>query len=211
MASKSNAKIEKLKKIEKILIDISIKIAKQGKGCLFVIKQGPLSYGLLMEKDIKSFDIFKNERRLELLAVMDGACVIDIRGKLLAYGAQIKNVKTLRGFGTRHSAAYTASQNNIAILSSEEDRKVKIFKKGKLIMQLDPYEKNIEYKTKDAVNILESIGAGAITTIGATVLAPTLGIALLPGIIIFGVPYYLIKRYGTSLKDYLVRVHTKKK
>jgi hypothetical protein len=209
MATKSNTKIEKLKKIEKLLIDISIKIAKQGKGCLFVIKQGPLKYGLLMEKDIKAFDIFKNERRLELLAIMDGACIIDLKGNLIAYGAQIKNVKTLRGFGTRHSAAYTASHDNIAILASEEDRKVKIFKKGKLIMQLDSYEKNIEYKTKDAVNIMESIGAGTITTIGATVLAPTLGISLLPGIIIFGVPYFLIKKYGASLKDYLVRVHKK--
>lgn len=205
--AKSNAKTEKLKKIEKFLIDISIKIAKQGKGCLFVIKQGRLNYGLLMEKDIKSFDIFKNERRLELLAIMDGACIIDLRGNLLAYGAQIKNVKSFKGYGTRHSAAYTASHNNIAILASEEDRKVKIFKKGKLIMQLDPYEKNIEYKTKDAVNIMESIGAGTITTLGATVLAPTLGISLLPGIIIFGVPYYLIRKYGSHLKDYLIRVH----
>ena len=197
---------KKKKEIQKLLIDIAVKIAKQGKGCLFVIKENGVKYDLLFEKDIKGFDIFKNERRLEVLALIDCACIIDKKGNLIAYGANIKNVKSFKGFGTRHSAAYTASEGNTAILASEEDRKVKIFQKGKLIMQLDPYEKNIEYKTGEAVNILESIGAGTITTIGATVLAPALGISLLPGIIIFGIPYYLMKRYGSDLKG-LLKIH----
>ena len=60
-------------------------------------------------------------------------------------------------------------------------------------MQIDPFEKNIEYRTKEAVNILESIGAGSIATIGTSVIAPALGITLIPGIVIFGSTYYLIK------------------
>ena len=60
-------------------------------------------------------------------------------------------------------------------------------------MQIDPMEKNIESKTKEAVNVLESIGAGSIATIGASVLAPTLGITLIPEIVIFGSTYYLVK------------------
>ena len=60
-------------------------------------------------------------------------------------------------------------------------------------MQLDPFEKNIMSHTKEAVNVLESIGAGSIATIGTSILAPTLGIMLVPGIIVFGSTYYLVK------------------
>jgi len=108
---------KKKKEIQKLLIDIAVKIAKQGKGCLFVIKENGVKYDLLFEKDIKGFDIFKNERRLEVLALIDGACIIDKKGNLIAYGANIKNVKSFKGFGTRHSAAYTASEGNTAILA----------------------------------------------------------------------------------------------
>ncbi len=181
-------------KVEQVLLEISIKIAKQEKGCLFVIKQNGLEYETLIAQDIKPFNIIDNQRRLEALALLDGACVIDKKGYLIAYSAQISNTKTFKGFGTRHSAAFTASLNkNIAILASEEDKKIRIFKNGKLLMQIDPMEKNIEQRTKEAVNVLESIGVGSIATIGASVIAPTLGITLIPGIVIFGSTYYLIK------------------
>ena len=187
-------KIIKIKNIEKTLIDIAIKIAKQEKGCLFVIKINGLNFDTLLPQDVKPFDILENQRRLEALALLDGACIVDKNGSLIAYSAKIINTKVFKGFGTRHSAAYTASLNkNVAILASEEDRKIRIFKNGKLIMQIDPMEKNIESKTKEAVNVLESIGAGSIATIGASVLAPTLGITLIPEIVIFGSTYYLVK------------------
>ena len=187
-------KITKIKNIEKTLIDIAIKIAKQEKGCLFVIKINGLNFDTLLPQDVKPFYILENQRRLEALALLDGACIVDKNGSLIAYSAKIINTKVFKGFGTRHSAAYTASLNkNVAILASEEDRKIRIFKNGKLIMQIDPMEKNIESKTKEAVNVLESIGAGSIATIGASVLAPTLGITLIPGIVIFGSTYYLVK------------------
>src|SRR3989338_5313490 len=181
-------------KVEQVLLEISIKIAKQEKGCLFVIKQNGLEYETLIAQDIKPFNIIDNQRRLEALALLDGTCIIDKKGYLIAYAAQISNTKSFKGFGTRHSAAFTASLNkNIAILASEEDKKIRVFKNGKLLMQIDPMEKNIEHRTKEAVNVLESIGAGSIVTLGASVLAPTLGITLIPGIVIFGSTYYLIK------------------
>ena len=188
------SKNTKMQKIEQVLIDIALKIAKQEKGCLFVIKQNGLEYDTLIPQDVKPFDIIDNQRRLEALALVDGACIIDKNGRLIAYSAKIKNTKTFKGFGTRHSAGYTSSLNrNVSILASEEDKKIRIFKNGSLIMQIDPLEKNIEYRTKEVVNVLESIGAGSIATIGASVIAPTLGITLLPGIIIFGSTYYLVK------------------
>jgi len=39
--------------------------------------------------------------------------------------------------------------------------------------------------------MLETIGAGTIGAIGTSLLVPSLGITLLPGIIIFGSAYYL--------------------
>jgi len=180
--------------VEKLLLDIAIKIAKQGKGCLLVIKKDGVVYEPLLPQDVKPFTIQENQRRFETLALLDGACIIDVKGKLVAYAAHIKNTKTFKGYGTRHSAAYTASlHNNTAILASEEDKKIRVFKNGKLVMQLDPFAKDIEKHTKQAVNVLESVGAGSIATIGTSILAPTLGITLLPGIVIFGSTYFLIK------------------
>ena len=60
-------------------------------------------------------------------------------------------------------------------------------------MQIDALQKNVEKSVSGAVNIIESIGAGTIGTIGTGILAPTLGITLLPGIIVFGSAYYLGK------------------
>ena len=59
----------------------------------------------------------------------------------------------------------------------------------------DPNKKILADLSKivNAVNVLESVGAGSIATIGTSILAPTLGITLLPGIVIFGSTYFLIK------------------
>lgn len=181
-------------KIEKFLIDVAIKITREGKGCLFVIEEKKVDYDLLIEQDIKSFNILDNPRRLEALAILDGACIIDLKGNLIAYGVNITNIKSFKGFGTRHSAGYTASLlGNTSIVGSEEDKKVRIFREGKLVMEIDSLTRNIEHRTNEAVNIMESIGFGTLGTIGATALAPHLGITLIPGIIIFGSAHYLIK------------------
>jgi len=181
------------KKVEKALIDTALKIAKQGKGCLLVEQEGKLDYDLLFEQDIKPFKVLQNLRRLEIVALVDGAVIVDQKGNLVAYAAKIKSNKTFKGFGTRHSAAFSASVNNTVIMASEEDHKVKVFKKGKMLMQIDPFQKDIQYRTNDVITILESVGAGSLATIGASVLVPTLGIALIPGIVVFGSAHYLMK------------------
>lgn len=103
-------------------------------------------------------------------------------------------------FITGNSAAYTASQNgNTVILASEEDSKVRIFKDGKLLMELDPFAKNIEKNTKEAISILESVGVGALSAVGVAILAPAIGISLIPGILIFGSSHYAFKLVGSLL------------
>ncbi|MEK6912949.1 MAG: diadenylate cyclase [Nanoarchaeota archaeon] len=186
-----------LKQIEEKILKISIEIAREGNGALFVIGN-KVKYERLMEQKFGNLNIFETgaEKILKGLAVIDGAVIINTEGNLIDYGALIKNTKPLIGFGTRHAAAITASkEGNIVILVSEEEKKVKVFRDGKYLMQIDSLEKNVETEIPLMSKILESTGAGVIGTIGTVALAPTLGVALIPGIILFGGSYFAIKSF----------------
>lgn len=194
----------KLKEIEEKILKISIEISREGKGALFVIGKD-VKYEKLIKQKFGKLNIFDKgaEKVLKGLAVIDGAVLIDFNGKMIDYGILIKNTRPFVGFGTRHAAAMTASKKgNIAILASEEERKVKVFRDGKYLMQVDPLQKNVEKNIPFMSKVLESTGAGLIGTIGTAVLAPTLGIALFPGIILFGGSYFAIKSFFKSYKKW---------
>ena len=185
-------KPEERKELEETILQVGLKIAKREEGALFVI--GDIDYKLLVDQSLPAFKAVDNPKLLESLALMDGAVIIDEEGYVKAYGVMIKSRKTLKNFGTRHSAALTASKgDNTVFLVSEEDRKIRVLKKGKMIMQIDALQKNVEKSVGGAINLLESIGAGTIGAIGTGLLVPALGVALLPGIIVFGSAYYLGK------------------
>ena len=185
---------DKLKEIEKVLIQICLKIAREKKGCIFVIKLKDLQYTLLMPQDLPNFNILEenNHRRLEILALQDGACIISPEGNLIAYSAKISNTKPFTGFGTKHSAGYSASlKGNISILASEEDGKVRMFENGKM-MQLDPLERGIDKNVNKAFDIFKSIGVGTagVAAMGAVStlvpsMAPYVLILAIPGLLIF--------------------------
>jgi hypothetical protein len=187
-----------IKRIEDFLIEIALKIAREKKGCLFIIKGGELNYELQMENDFKSFNVLENGRRLELFAVHSGACIIDLDGNLINYSAKILNTKVYPNFGTRHGAAYTASLNgNIAILSSDDDLKVRVFRNGEMI-QLDPFQKGIEKSIPRVTEMIsdeffKSMGIGTLGSLGITALIPTMGITFITGVILFGSPYFITK------------------
>ncbi len=190
---------KELKALKKVLIQVGLRIAKRGEGALFVI--GNTEYSTLVEQSVPPFNVTENPKLLESLALMDGAVIIDNNGIMRAYGAMIKTTKTYKNFGTRHSAGLTAaSGDNLVVIISEEDKKIRILSKGKMIMQIDALQKNVESEVPKAVDLLESIGAGAIGTIGTSLLIPALGITLLPGIIVFGSAYYLGKMLTKRLR-----------
>ena len=181
------------KKIENLILETCIKIARRGEGSLIVLGGKP-KYQLLVKQDFKYFNIKDNLKLFESLALVDGSVIIDERGIVKCFGAMIETKKVYNNFGTRHSAGFSASlRGSTVFLVSEEDRKVRIFKRGKMIMQLDPLEKNIEKNVSEAVVFLEATGMGALGTIGTAVLFPTVGITLIPGIILFGGFYYIVK------------------
>jgi len=185
------------RRIEEKLIHIAIKLARRGEGGLFVIVFGKKpEFKTLVEQNIKPFNVtrMKNEKLVESLAMIDGAVIINTEGELIAYGAMIRNSVPFKGFGTRHAAALAASKNgNTSILSSEEERKVKIFKNGRYIMQLDALEKGIEKEVPAISRFFESVGAGFLGTLGVATLLPGLGVTIIPGVIIFGGSYYALK------------------
>ena len=185
-----------LKKIEELLIEIALRNAQNGKGSLFVLMKNKIDYSPLLGSDIKPFDIFKEQRRLELLSTVDCSTIIDTNGMCIAYSAQILNVKPFSNYGSRHCAAFTASQNdNIVVMSSEQDKKCRVFHNGKLILELDPFSKStIKEKTDYSTKILEMAGAGILGTMGTTILMPSLGLSLIPGLIVWGVSYAILKK-----------------
>lgn len=193
--TEKNKKGEKTKgqKLEETLIQVGLRIAKRGEGALFVV--GDVEYKPLVEQKVPPFNVVENPKLLESLALMDGAVIIDKNGMMKAYGVMIKAKKTFKNFGTRHSAGLSASlvKGNTVFVVSEEDRKIRILREGKMIMQIDALQKNVEKSVSNAATVLESIGVGTIGTIGTGLLAPSLGIALLPGVILFGSAYYLLK------------------
>ncbi|MEM4330465.1 MAG: DNA integrity scanning protein DisA nucleotide-binding domain protein [Candidatus Pacearchaeota archaeon] len=186
------------RKIEETLISVGIEIARKGEGALFIVSEN-CKYKRLLKQKIEKFSIFDvgAKKLLVSIATIDGAVIINKQGIVLDYGAKIDSKKVFKGYGTRHAAAYSASLNKdtIAILVSQEEKKVKIFKKGKIIVQIDALQKDVEKQISKVNDILESIGVGTLSTISVAVLAPTLGISLVPGIVFFGIPYYLFKKY----------------
>lgn len=183
---------KEIKEIQEVLLKVGLKIAKRGEGALFVV--GDASYKPLVDQVVPPFKISSNPKLLESLALMDGAVIIDKKGVMRAYGVMIKSTRALKNFGTRHSAGVSASKKgNLVVIVSEEDKKVRILQEGKMIMQLDSLQKNVEKSIPKAVRFLESIGAGTIGTIGTSILAPTMGLAFFPGVIVFGSAYYIGK------------------
>ncbi|MGK0208892.1 MAG: DNA integrity scanning protein DisA with diadenylate cyclase activity [Patescibacteria group bacterium] len=182
----------KYKKLEETLIQTGLRVAKRGEGALFVV--GKVEYKPLVSQDVPTFEVVKNPKLLESLALMDGAIVIDEFGFLTAYGVRVKSTKVFKNYGTRHSAAISAAiGNNHVVLVSEEDKKIRILRKGKMVLQIDALQKNVEKSVPRVVGLMESIGVGTVGTIGTSLLVPGLGLALLPGILVFGSSYYLGK------------------
>lgn len=209
-----------MKKIEKAIIEVAIDVAKLGEGALFVIGcdvKYDLLFPDLMSK--KKMSIFQKDfkRALIKIATLDGAVIIDEKGYVQAYGAHIKNSLPFPGYGTRHAAARGASKKDaIAVLVSEEEKIIRIFRKGNLYLEINPFAKNIEKNVPNIVNALDQkvidkistmAGAGAgLASAGTAAALGGLGIVVLPGVFIFmsvagtaAGSYFLIRRILKSV------------
>jgi hypothetical protein len=60
--------------------------------------------------------------------------------------------------------------------------------------------KNIEKKIPEINSLLEDIGLGTLLSVGASIALPALGLAIIPGIIVFGSASWLMKKIKDEIK-----------
>jgi DNA integrity scanning protein DisA with diadenylate cyclase activity len=159
------------KQIEETILETCIKIGKRGEGAIILV--GDAKCSPLVNQSVTPFKITNNPKLLESLALMDGAVIVSEDGMLKSYGVKLETGNVImRNFGTRHSAALSASmiKGNTVFVVSEEDRKVRILKEGKIILEIDSLTKNVEQKIPEISKIMESVGYGTLGVLGMSVL-----------------------------------------
>ncbi len=177
-----------------ILLEIGKRIAKQRKGALFVVTSRNKFKGVYEQLFPQVHIPYSIDKKgigaiIEKLATLDGATLVSSDGKVVAYGVRLKFSKAVKGFGTRHAAASgitNAIKNSTAILVSEEVNWIKVFKNGRLILEMDPAaETSIRVKHKITRFITDNdtallaaagasaalLGAGPVLVVGGTYLA----------------------------------------
>ena len=182
------------KKVHDAVLDIAKEMAKKREGALFVIgpknKFKKLYEPLFPQSRIKHKVYYKGmDEFLTKLATLDGAVIISNRGNILAYGSRLKRSRAVKGFGTKHAAAAGitgAIPGSTAILVSEEVNWIKVFKDGKIVLEMDPVaetsrslnNKIISFLTDNDTALLTAAGASAaligfspVLVIGGTYLA----------------------------------------
>jgi len=183
----------KTKEVEKLILKIAIKVAKRGEGGMIILGDKLRDYNFLVNQDIKPFKLSDNPKTAESLIMQDGALWVGKHGIIKGYGVAMKKITPILNKGTRHgSAIYCSKLGNKVFLISQEDKNVKIYYKGELVMQIDATKKGINKVISPAVNFLEVAGIGGIASIVAPIIGLT-GITLIPGIVIFGIPYFVLK------------------
>lgn len=194
LVSKKRSKQEQseLENVQEQAIEIAVEVAKKGEGCLLVVgdtNSFETHFPNLFSG--KKFSIFQKgmDKVLTQLAVIDGAVIIDQKGKVRAYGARVTKQSSLKGSGTRHAAAKGISKEKdvVSIIASEEDKLVKIFKEGQLLVEINPFTKGVEKQYSKIVDFLHSPDAAVAA--GAAIAIPFFG----PGVIVFAGSYYVAK------------------
>jgi len=185
--------------LNKTILEVCLKIAKRGEGAIILI--GSCDNKPLVKQEVKPFNVIENPKLLESLALMDGAIIVDKIGMMQFYGTMLKvsKISMIQNFGTRHASSLSAStiEGNKVYVVSEEDSKIRIFQSGKLLVEVDGRAKNIEKQVPEINNIVESIGWGSVSLLGAGIVAPAIGIVAIPGVTVFvvvtGISYFMKK------------------
>jgi len=187
------------------LLETGKELAKRKLGTLFIIarkRDFRGAYEPLYPQVVKGARLSdKGSRELILkLAELDGAFLVGHDGRIVAFGARIKKSKVLPGNGTKHAAAvgFTSHvKNSVAVLVSEETNWVKVFKKGKIILEMDS-TKTPESVMHDVVAFVADNDTALLATAGVS--AAIFG--FIPVVIISGT-YLTIKTASGLIKKSL--------
>ncbi|MDD3245157.1 MAG: DNA integrity scanning protein DisA nucleotide-binding domain protein [Candidatus ainarchaeum sp.] len=191
------------------VMELTTEMAKGRKGSFVILTKNNISskYEMLYPDLFKGKNINLKDKETKTLIMnlllMDGAVVMDYSGKIITYGAKIKKTRIVLGHGTRHSAARGISENKdvLAIISSEEDGRIRVFKEGKLVGEINPetgknkqfFEKLGELFSKPDIQVATAGGVASLLL----KLNPIMAGAVFTG-------SWIITRYGlVSMKDFL--------
>ncbi len=189
----------------KHVIKLAMDMGKRRKGSLIVLSPKDIRrhYSLLYGRFIRPFRISeKMYPVLESLSSLDGAIIV-VGNEVVDAGAKIRKTKTFPGHGTRHSAGLGISTipGVISVLSSEEDGMVRVFKEGRLVMEINPstgeeptlLDRIASLLSKKEVQIL---GSGGIASV-ALGLNPFVATLIFAG-------SYIVTQYGiANLEEFL--------
>lgn len=142
-----------------MLVDLALRIGREGYegrpvGTLIVVgdstrvmeQSAPLTMNPFQGYSEQERNLFDPEVRsaLRTFAMLDGAFVVREDGVVLAAGRHIRVVaeptELHLGYGARHvaAAAATLQSDALAIAVSQSSGKVRVFDRGRLILELDP-------------------------------------------------------------------------
>lgn len=91
------------------------------------------------------------------LSELDGATIIDREGRLKEFGVTLKKESTVIGRGKRHAfaAGTSRAKNVICIVTSEEDKYVRVFRNGLCLAEFDAKTKvptSLKHRIVDIAN-----------------------------------------------------------
>lgn len=141
------------------VVDVAMELAREGRegksiGSIFVVGDTPRVMESSRPMILNPFQGYPEDQRMitdpalaetvKEIAQIDGAFVIRQNGLIVSAGRYLdtpaKGVSLPRGLGSRHLAAASISRTTraIAITVSQSTRTVRIFRKGKIVMESKP-------------------------------------------------------------------------
>lgn len=165
----------------------------QFEGCCFAIEsKHPLkkyfksSNQLLYKKNARRLSVL-NKKDLSIirrLAGLDGAMIINNKGELMHVGATLVHSRNFINHGKRHAFALGTTKvvnDVVCILASEEDRKIRTFRNGVCVAEIDGLTKMPINTRRKVTEILTSRTTGLI--VGSGIAASVLTLNLIPAIV----------------------------
>lgn len=160
-------------KLYDFIYELCNKVSKQ-RGSIAIV----ISDGVKSNNKYSGLNILENEKQFKTLAYSGGNFLISEQGILLDYGTQID----------------LPMDKGLRFFVSKSEEKVFVYLNGEIKVDLDPKSPEVKQKKNLILEIIESIGAGTIGTVGTGILVPTIGLTFFPGLILFGSAYAIGKK-----------------
>lgn len=197
------------KKTLKILTNIALKFGEERKGCFFIVTNKNIArycrplYPNLFAGHTLWIKDKAIQALVQKLAELDGAIVVGTDGKVIANGVEIVKTRNFPGHGMRHAAAFGIASlpGVIAIVTSEEDHCVRVFRDARVFIEINPLTKA---PPTFAERVAQLVTSPHISIIGGGGLASLLlGVNPLAAAIVFTGSYIATKAGIISLAEFL--------